>query len=84
MGGKLTKKDVERLQRRFQRLANNTGKVQIATFQTMVELGGNPFVPHLFKLFDSSGDGSLNLEEFTRVGRGLGEPGREPPRGLTR
>ncbi|KAG2439135.1 hypothetical protein HXX76_004502 [Chlamydomonas incerta] len=33
----------------------------------MVELGGNPFVPHLFKLFDSSGDGSLSLEEFTQA-----------------
>lgn len=67
LGGRLTKKDVERLQRRFNRLANSTGKVNISAFESMVELGGNPFIPRMFKLFDECGDGTLSLEEFTRV-----------------
>ncbi|KXZ47762.1 hypothetical protein GPECTOR_33g644 [Gonium pectorale] len=67
LGGRLTKKDIERLQRRFQRLANSNGKVNIAVFESMVELGGNPFVGRIFKLFDESGDGCLNMEEFTRA-----------------
>ncbi|GLC38075.1 hypothetical protein PLESTF_000312700 [Pleodorina starrii] len=67
LGGRLTKKDIERLQRRFNRLANNSGKVSISAFESMVELGGNPFIPRIFKLFDESGDGMLSLEEFTRA-----------------
>ncbi|GFR52184.1 hypothetical protein Agub_g14721 [Astrephomene gubernaculifera] len=65
--GGFNKKDVERLQRRFLRLANKDGKVNISAFQSMVELGANPFIPRIFKLFDTSGDGSLNLEEFTQA-----------------
>ncbi|PNH09909.1 Calcineurin subunit B [Tetrabaena socialis] len=67
LGGRLTRKDIERLQRRFIRMASNGSKVQIAAFESMVELGGNPFVPHIFRLFDTSGDGALSLEEFTRA-----------------
>jgi hypothetical protein len=66
-GSKLAKKDLERVQRRFGRLPAVNGKVSIATFESMVELGGNPFVGHLFRLFDTSGDGTLSLEEFTKV-----------------
>ncbi len=63
LGGRLTKKDIERLQRRFVRLAGGQGRVPISSFVTMVELGGNPFIPHIFRLFDATGDGYLTLEE---------------------
>jgi serine/threonine-protein phosphatase 2B regulatory subunit len=33
----------------------------------MVELGANPFTPRIFQLFDTDGDGLLDLDEFTRA-----------------
>eukprot|EP00983_Pelagomonas_calceolata_P123201 1160983-Pelagomonas_calceolata.AAC.11 len=41
--GRLSAADVERLQRRFMKLAGPDGKVAIPKFQEMVELGANPF-----------------------------------------
>lgn len=31
----------------------------------MVELGANPFTPRIFQVFDTNGDGLLDLNEFT-------------------
>lgn len=67
IGGRLSKKDVERLQRRFVRLAKGEPRVRISEFQTLVELGGNPFVPLLFEMFDTNGDGTLSIDEFTQA-----------------
>jgi serine/threonine-protein phosphatase 2B regulatory subunit len=33
----------------------------------MVELGANPFTPRIFQLFDTDGDGLLDLNEFTQA-----------------
>lgn len=73
LGGRLSKKDIERLQRRFVRLSKGQPRVLITEFQNMVELGGNPFVPLLFRTFDTNGDNSLSIEEFTRALEALGQ-----------
>lgn len=40
----MTAADVERLQRRFTKLAGPSGKVSIPQFQTLPELSANPFI----------------------------------------
>ncbi len=57
---------------RFVRLSKGQPRVLITEFQNMVELGGNPFIPLLFRTFDTNGDNSLSLEEFTRALEALG------------
>ncbi|KAK9820181.1 hypothetical protein WJX72_007199 [[Myrmecia] bisecta] len=64
-GEGISKKELERMHRRFQRLSNGTERVGLAAFQTVPELAGNPFVPRIFQLFDVNKDGNISWQEFT-------------------
>mmetsp|Transcript_18845 Transcript_18845/g.32186 ORF Transcript_18845/g.32186 Transcript_18845/m.32186 type:complete len:210 (+) Transcript_18845:73-702(+) len=59
--------DVERVKRRFARLAGPKGTVHISQFQQMVELGGNPFLVPILRLFDSNKDDELTSSEFSKA-----------------
>lgn len=63
---RLNPSDVERMKRRFQRLANGAQTVSIERFQSIVELGANPFITRIFQLFDLDKDNLLTIEEFTK------------------
>eukprot|EP01024_Parvocaulis_polyphysoides_P045754 TRINITY_DN42881_c0_g1_i1.p2 TRINITY_DN42881_c0_g1~~TRINITY_DN42881_c0_g1_i1.p2 ORF type:complete len:132 (-),score=22.44 TRINITY_DN42881_c0_g1_i1:238-633(-) len=39
--------------------------MSLQTLQLLPELGNNPFIPRLFKMFDSDGDGKIDVQEFT-------------------
>lgn len=67
LGGHLSRKDIDRLQRRYQRLAGNQRTVPITRFQGLMELAANPFITRIFELFDEDHDGSITLEEFTKA-----------------
>lgn len=70
--GGLTKKELERMHRRFLRLAKGGRKVALADFQSVPELAGNPFIMRIFQLFDADQDGCLNFEEFIRAVESFG------------
>ncbi|MEW5306413.1 MAG: hypothetical protein WDW38_007347 [Sanguina aurantia] len=74
-GSKLSKADLERAQRRFNRLANGAGTVDISQFMSMPELGANPFLPRIFRMFDADGDNKLTLQEFISALEGFGSLG---------
>ncbi|CAK0783838.1 hypothetical protein CVIRNUC_007038 [Coccomyxa viridis] len=69
----LTKKEVERMQRRFARLANGGGKVAIADMLQLPELSGNVLMEPILRLFDGDRDGYLTEVEVCRAVRKLGE-----------
>ncbi|KAF5843390.1 hypothetical protein DUNSADRAFT_16889 [Dunaliella salina] len=71
--GRLSSADVERLQRRFMKLAGPDGRVAIPKFQSMVELGANPFTGRILQLFDTDNDNHLTLDEFTKAMDYFGE-----------
>jgi hypothetical protein len=52
--------------RRFLRVTGGRDIVYIAQLQQMPELSGNPFIPHIFQLFDADNDGAVNIDEFTK------------------
>ncbi|KAK9846652.1 hypothetical protein WJX81_008477 [Elliptochloris bilobata] len=71
--GVVSKKELERLQRRFLRLAKGGDLVALADFQALPELAGNPLVPRVLQLADKDRDGHLRLADFTDA---VGELGR--------
>ena len=60
--------------RRFQRLANSSGKIALDDFQTLPELQGNLLTPRIFQLFDADRDGYLDKAEFSHAVEQLGRP----------
>eukprot|EP00892_Ulva_mutabilis_P011103 jgi/Ulvmu1/8365/UM042_0071.1 len=50
-GAGLTKKDVERLKKRFKRLSGGSSVLSVQQFELIPELAGNPFLPRLFEMF---------------------------------
>uniref|UniRef100_A0A7R9V8B7 EF-hand domain-containing protein n=1 Tax=Chlamydomonas euryale TaxID=1486919 RepID=A0A7R9V8B7_9CHLO len=77
VGGKLSASDLDRLQRRFRRLAGQGDSVSISQIQSMVELGANPFIPRIFQMFDLNKDGMITLDEFTKAIEMFGQLGSE-------
>ncbi|KAK3237247.1 hypothetical protein CYMTET_52661 [Cymbomonas tetramitiformis] len=61
-----TSAEIERLRRRFGRLAASQGDsgVSLQGFTRLPEFVGNPFAGRLFQLYDSNKDGFLGFEEF--------------------
>ncbi|BDA41452.1 probable calcineurin subunit B [Coccomyxa sp. Obi] len=70
--GVMSKKDVERMHRRFSRLANGGNKVSIADLLELPELSGNVFIPSIFQMY-ASRDGYLSLQDFTSAIEKLGQ-----------
>ncbi|CAL8461818.1 g1349 [Coccomyxa elongata] len=68
----MSKKDVERMHRRFSRLANSSNKVSIADLLELPELSGNVFIPMIFQMH-ASRDGNLSLQDFTTAIKMLGQ-----------
>eukprot|EP00884_Botryococcus_braunii_P007739 jgi/Botrbrau1/16967/Bobra.49_2s0029.1 len=66
-GAGISKKELDRMQRRFQRLARGTNHVAIGDFERIPDLQNksNPFTRRIFEVFDTNQDGFLEMEEFT-------------------
>lgn len=63
-GAGLTKKDAERIKKRFKRLSDGSDLLSVHQFEMVPELAGNPFLPQLFALWDHDKDDKLTQEEF--------------------
>ncbi|EIE25203.1 EF-hand [Coccomyxa subellipsoidea C-169] len=70
--GVMSKKDLERMQRRFSRLANGSGKVSIADLEQNADLSGNVFIPCIFGMYADS-KGFLSQKDFTSAIERLGQ-----------
>lgn len=66
-GAGLTKKDVDRLRRRFQSLSQGSSELSVSQFELIPELAGNPFLPRLFEMFDGDKDGRITIHEFNNA-----------------
>ncbi|CAL5222595.1 g4986 [Coccomyxa viridis] len=71
--GVLTKKELERMQRRIARLANGGSTVAIADMLQLPELSGNVLMEPILRLFDGDRDGNLTEAELIKAVQRLGE-----------
>ncbi|KAK9827110.1 hypothetical protein WJX74_006821 [Apatococcus lobatus] len=61
----LSKTEMERMHRRFRRLAGGEDRLSLATLHEQPDLAGNAFVHRIFRLFDTDQDGFLTWEDFS-------------------
>lgn len=70
----LSKAELERMERRLKRLGRGEKELARSDFQMIPELAGNPFLPRIFEMYDTDGDGYMGaadlralLESLTRL-----------------
>lgn len=60
----ITRKEIERMERRFKRLSHGTDRASVAELTSGPELADNPHAARLFDLHDGDRDGMLTWNEF--------------------
>ncbi len=63
-GGCLSLKELERLQRRVQRLGRGRSELARSDLKSIPELSQNPFIESIFRIYDRDGDGLLDLGDL--------------------
>ncbi|KAI8101275.1 hypothetical protein M9435_001383 [Picochlorum sp. BPE23] len=66
-GGGLSLKELERLQRRVERLGRGRSELARSDLKSIPELSQNPFMESIFRMYDGDGDGLLELRDVQRL-----------------
>lgn len=70
--GKLTKAEIERVKRRFERQTGKSGRMSLSDIQRIPSLSGNLFVARIFQQCDTDQDGFISVDDFICAVEGLG------------
>lgn len=65
--GGLSLKELERLQRRVERLGRGRTELARSDLQSIPELSQNPFIESIFRIYDGDGDGLLEMGDVQRL-----------------